>query len=292
MPTSQQISRINDVLHQIHKDITAELSGKQLATVAAYSEQHLHKVFMEVVGESLHQYIRRCRLEIAANQLMFNQQTPIVDIAGKCGFQSLSSFSKAFKNTFNCTPGQWRQQSSNNHKPYLEDQEIAAAYQRLQEQSLPIVELSELQSRRVAYIRHQGYNRSIRRSWQLLTAWAATDEAPVPASALQIGLHHSNPSQVPLAQCRYVACLEIDKPLTRRGLINQMIIPGGLHACFEFNGRYGELLPWISKVTDEWLPASGLVAKTTPAFVEYKKNHFLDPNEQFILRFCLPIGFY
>ena len=294
MATPQQIARINDVLHKIHKDIAADLNGKQLATVAAYSEQHLHRVFAEIVGETLHQYIQRSRLEVAANQLMFNPDKAIIEIAEKCGFLSLSSFSRAFRSTFGCPPGQWRKHTSHGDKPYLNDPEIAAAYERVLPHHLPSPELKELPPRRVAYIRHQGYGRNIRRSWQLLTAWAASEKNRYnsPENSLQIGLHHSNPSRVPLHKCRYVACKEITTPLKQRGIVNEMIIPGGLHACFELQGRYGELLPWISKIMEEWLPESGLVAKTTPAFAIYQQNQFLSKDEMFILTFCLPVGFY
>ncbi|GAL11556.1 transcriptional regulator AraC family [Vibrio astriarenae] len=71
----QQVSRINDVLFYIHQDIGRELSAKELADVAAYSEQHFHRIFKDVVGESIHQYIRRTRMEYAANQLMFDTKS-------------------------------------------------------------------------------------------------------------------------------------------------------------------------------------------------------------------------
>jgi len=98
MATANQISRINDVLFRIHQDISAELTAARLCRIAAFSEQHFHRVFKEVTGESLHQYIRRTRLEQAANQLTFDPTSPVIEIAHKCGFQSLSSFTQAFKN--------------------------------------------------------------------------------------------------------------------------------------------------------------------------------------------------
>ena len=90
--SQQHISRINDVLFYIHKDISKELSAKELAKVAAYSEQHFHRIFKSVVGESIHQYIRRTRMEYAANQLMFDTRASVMDIANSCGFNSVSSF--------------------------------------------------------------------------------------------------------------------------------------------------------------------------------------------------------
>lgn len=290
MATRQQIARINDVLYEIHRDTSAELSGRVLAKVAAYSEQHFHRIFQAVVGESVHQYVRRTRLEQAANQLMFDRKRPILEIAEQCGFASLSSFGKAFKDTFGVTPGRWRaEEQRTKARPYLSDDEIATAYTRLQSISLPTPDLVELPAQPVAYVRHLGYGRDIRQAWQILQAWAA-DEGR--SFETQLGLHHSNPAWVPLEQCRYVACIAIDKPVLRRGTVNSMCIPGGLHAAFDLTGGYGELLPYLSKILDHWLTSSGFRAKTTPAFVHYRKNHFLAADERFDLTFYLPISLW
>jgi len=288
MNDNQHQSRINDALYAIHRDITADLSAKNLAAIAAYSEQHFHRLFQRVVGETVHQYIRRTRLEQAANQLMFDRDSPVIDIANKCGFVSLPSFTQAFKSNFSLTPGQWRKQNIKiQPRAYLDDQDIAAAYQRVQPQSLPSPQLVERQEQQVAYVRHRGYGRSIRVAWQTLQAWAAAEQRPF---TQQLGLHHSNPAWVPLKQCRYVACLGIDEPMVRRGLVNSLEIPGGLHAAFELKGQYGELLPWMSKIFEEWLPASGLKMQTTPTFAEYHSNHFLVSDERFELTFYLPVS--
>ncbi len=219
---------------------------------------------------------------------MFDLKRPIIEVAEQCGFSSLSSFSKAFKAHFEMTPGRWRTYDrSKMSASYSTDPEIEAAYKRLQTAILPIPNLVELPDRPVAYVRHLGYSRSIRQSWQTLKVWAAAEGRPFD---MQLGLHHSNPAWVSLEKCRYVACLAIDTPVLRRGLVNSMRIPGGLHAAFDLTGGYGELLPYISKILDHWLPASGFRAKTTPAFVHYRKNQFLEQDEHFDLTFYLPIN--
>lgn len=287
---SLKLSRINDVLYAIHQNIRGDLTGRTLADIAACSEPYLHRIFHQQMGETLHNYIRRIRLEQAANQLMFDPLRPVAEIADQCGYDSLSSFSRAFKQRFGVSPGRWRTADQDSESvPYLADSEIAEGYETISKLPLPDVELMELKPQMVAYVRHKGYGRSIRQAWQLLQAWAATENRPFSG---QIGLHHSNPAWVPLHECRYVACLRIDKPLQRRGTVNSMVIPGGLHAVFRFQGKYGELLPWISKVLDQWLPQSGLRMKTTPAFVEYHKNHFLGSDQHFELSYYLPVSFY
>jgi len=286
MNSAQQMSRINDALYEIHRNISGDLNAAGLARVAAYSEQHFHRVFQRFTGESVNHYIRRTRLEQAANQLMFDDHSTVLEVAEKCGFHSLSSFSRVFKETFGCSPGRWRGNEGSG-KLSLADPDIAAGYRRVWQRTLPAVTLQTVAPQPVAYVRHRGYDRSISLAWQTLLAWA---EQQGRESDRQLGLHHSNPAWVELSQCRYVACLAIDRPLPRRGLVSSMTIPGGLHAVFALQGRYGELLPWLSKILEQWLPQSGLKMRTTPAFVRYEKNHFLEADEQFVLRFYLPVS--
>ncbi|EPJ51630.1 MAG: AraC family transcriptional regulator [Osedax symbiont Rs2] len=290
MPNFQQTSRVNDALQYIHSDINRSLTAATLAAQARYSQQHFHRLFQAIVGEPVNQYVRRIRLESAANHLMFNPQQAIIEIAAKCGFHSLSSFSQAFKKQFLVTPGQWRTLKENSTSPpYLQAPELASHYRRIYCKALPQVQYVHLPDRHIAYIRHLGYNRGIKKTWQLLQAWAIAEGFE---QGNQLGLHHSNPTQTPLDQCRYVACIEIDAPLTKRGLVNSTVIPGGLHARFDFSGRYGELFPCMSKILQQWLPNSGLIATTTPAFALYHKNQFLSSDERYQLSFFLPVSFY
>jgi AraC family transcriptional regulator len=299
MNVKLQRSRINDVLYEIHRDISVPLFAKDLAQIAAYSEQHFHRIFKQVVGETINVYIRRTRLEHAANQLMFDHSSSVLTIAEKCGFLSLSSFNKAFKAQFGMTPGDWRNTERKRFDtPYLADEEIKAGYERIKEKDLPQPEVMVLKSRQVAYVRHQGYGRDIRQAWLLLQAWALQEgivlnNEPLSDNLIagqQLGLHHSNPAWVDLKHCRYVACITIDKPLRHRGSVNQLTIPGGLHVAFDLQGRYGELLPWIGKILETWLPESGYKLQTTPAFIHYRKNQFTSVDDLFDVRVFLPVS--
>ena len=289
MNSTDHTFRINEILSVIHRDISADLQAESLAELAAYSEQYFHRLFKQVVGQSVHQYIRKVRLEAAANQLIFSPQLTVLNVAHNCGFYSLSSFSRAFKATYGVPPARWRLSTHyQKQRHYLANPEIKAAYDRLEDVPLPTPNIVNLPPHEVAYIRHTGYGRSIRYTWQMLSAWAESEGR---AMDIQIGLHHSNPALVPLQHCHYVACIGINKPVLRRGRINSVTIPGGHYAAFKVAGKFGELLPRISKIWEEWLPQSGYVARTTPAFASYQKNQFLAEDDCFDLVFYLPIGF-
>ena len=297
----QQISRINDVLHVIHRDIAAPLCARDLAKVAAYSEQHFHRVFKKIVDQTINTYIRRTRLEHAANQLMFDQASTVISVAEKCGFTSLSSFSHAFKELFKTTPAKWRMnERSHSSPPYLLDAHIAAGYERVAKLDIGDPKLVVMKQRQVAYVRHKGYGRSIANAWETLRAWALSQNLPfdcanpdnLELAGQQIGLHHSNPEWVALNECHYVACLTIDKEITRRGVVNSLTIPGGLHAMFTLQGQYGDLLPLIGKALNQWLPNSEFFLQTTPTLIHYRKNHFIEPDNCFDVRIYLPIAPY
>ena len=290
MANTDNIYRINEVLSWIHGNLAGDLRASVLAKRAAYSEHYFHRVFKQVTGEAVHHYIRRVRLETAANQLVFSPDLTVAQVAVNCGFVSLSSFTRAFKSVFTLAPGQWRAQPpqiGEGAKPlFLDDPELSAAYKRMTDKALPTPNIVNIEPCEVAYIRHKGYGRSIARAWQQLEQWAAAEQRQM---NVQIGLHHSNPLLMPLAKCHYVACVGIDRPVMRRGKINSVVIPGGLHAAFLIDGQYGDLLPMIVKMTYQWLPHSGFVAKTTPAFARYEDNQFLKASDEFKLTFYLPI---
>ena len=69
-----------------------------------------------------------------------------------------------------------------------------------------------------------------------------------------------------------------------------MIIPGGLHVAFRLQGQYGELVPWLTRILEDWLPKSGYKLQTTPIIAQYVKNHFLSEDEQFDVKLYLPVS--
>lgn len=283
-------SRINDVLYEIHRDISAELSVRHLAQIASLSEPHFHRVFQKYLEESVHHYVCRIRIEQAANQLMFDQCSKIADIAIKCGYQSLSSFSRMFKGQLGMSPGEWRKHHSLVRNPdFMKEPLISSGYERIKNKTLPEPKLVNTEDIRVAYIRHKGYNKNIQMCWYKLLAWASEHQIQ---NNTQYALLHSNPIWVPLAECRYVACLELDQPLLKRTYVNSLVIPRGLHARFHLEGVYGEFIPYMSRIMTEWAPNSGFKTKTTPAWVQYTKNQFLEEGHRFDLYFYLPISLY
>lgn len=293
--SEQQKQRINEVLYAIHRDLAHPWTAQPLAELAAYSPHHFHRIFKAVTGENLNNYIRRTRLERAANMLIFHGELSVIDIAQRCGFISPSSFTHRFKQWFGETPTNWRAGGYHHFVGQValqhRDEEVSGQLSNAEVSPLPSVTVLRREPQRVAYVRHQGYDRSISFAWQRLREWA--DEEGIEWEAQQmIGLYHSNPSIVPLPECRYVACISVPDAIWRRRDVGIMTLPGGLHAQVHLQGRYGSLLPKLDQLLGQWLPGSGYKMTLTPAFACYQRNQFLSDDECYELDLCLPVKTY
>jgi AraC family transcriptional regulator len=293
-------TRINEALYRIHADLSAELTIADLAKRACYSPYHFQRIFKQITGESVHDYIRRCRLEWAANLLIYNPDTVIVEIATECGFHSNASFNHAFSAFFGCSPSTWRKEGfeerSRRLKTLWSASEInphrkfyADTLRENEHPLLPPVVIKRLPSQPVAYIRHIGYDQGIGEVWERLLDWGVENGFDVDKQQM-IALHHSNPDLIPFDQCRYVACLTLPQKSYPSDGVGVMEIPGGLHACCEAEGVFGDLLYLMRNLYMYWLPASDYQARSIPPHACYHENHFINRSHRFHLEFCIPVA--
>ncbi|MGE5396422.1 MAG: GNAT family N-acetyltransferase [Chitinophagales bacterium] len=78
-----------------------------VAEAVHYSKYHLHRIFTDTVGLSIHDYVQRRQLTEAAKLLVFSDK-PIIDIAILAGYNSQQAFSNVFKAMYKQSPHQFR----------------------------------------------------------------------------------------------------------------------------------------------------------------------------------------
>ncbi len=100
------------VLEHIDKQLDQPLDLETLAKVAHFSPFHFHRLFSAWMGETLGDYLRRRRVEIAATRLVSQPRVRVLLVALSVGFGSAEAFARAFKTRFGCSPTLWRQQQS------------------------------------------------------------------------------------------------------------------------------------------------------------------------------------
>jgi AraC-like DNA-binding protein len=103
----EPIEPINRAINYIEGNLTEAISLEEVSAAAGYSLFHFSRLFLDLIGETPGDYIRKRRLSEAARELV-NSRKRILDIALDYQFQSQEAFSRSFKRLFRASPGTYR----------------------------------------------------------------------------------------------------------------------------------------------------------------------------------------
>ncbi|MGI6265258.1 MAG: helix-turn-helix domain-containing protein [Acutalibacteraceae bacterium] len=92
------------VVEYVNRHLFDELSLESLSDEFFISPSQLSRMFKQATGSSVWNYILRKRLVAARRQLQSGQSAAFV--CSTCGFRDYSSFYRAYKKEFGCSPGQ------------------------------------------------------------------------------------------------------------------------------------------------------------------------------------------
>jgi AraC-like DNA-binding protein len=98
---------IGPAVRAIHDQPQHAWTLGELAALAVMSRSALSARFRALTGDPPIRYATRCRLARAARQLRTGNAT-IAQLAAEAGYESESSFSRAFKRAFGLAPGSFR----------------------------------------------------------------------------------------------------------------------------------------------------------------------------------------
>jgi len=90
------------ILISIDENIENEMSVKDLANMAGYSEFYFLRKFKDFMGMTPMDYVQKRRLIKASERILVGQR--IIDVAIQYGWQSYSGFTRAFKKEFGFHP--------------------------------------------------------------------------------------------------------------------------------------------------------------------------------------------
>jgi AraC family transcriptional regulator len=257
--------RLLKVLVHINEHLDKDLALEQLARISHFSPFHFHRVFRAMVGESVHQHVRRLRLELAAVRLR-QTTSPILELALGVGYESHESFTRAFKSMFGVTPSEFRNRqvrvpmgdSGLNLTP-----SAGAADMK--------IEIANLPAQRIAFIHHVGPYDQVGPAFEALMTWAGPRGLIVPGSKV-LGVSYDDPSITPADKIRYDAAITVDGDVEAEGEVGIREIPGGPYAVVCHQGPYSDLGTTYDFIYGRWLPASGYELADAPPF-EYYLNH-------------------
>ncbi len=221
--------RVNRVLDYVTQHLDGDLSLNNLARVSHFSPFHFHRIFQGITGETMNSFVRRARLERAAQLMKASPARRITDIALEVGFAGLAEFSRAFKAQFGITASSWDRRAP------LEISKICKAPgeivfypfeeldQRAKDAGLS-VRVGKLDPCRYVYFRvFNSYgSERLMDAYHSLLQWLARRQTDLDDVVL-IGMSSDDPSITPPEKCSYDMGVVFPKNAEDQGIVEEIL---------------------------------------------------------------------
>ena len=230
----------------------------ELASAAAVSPFHFHRIWRALTRETVGQTILRLRME-ASQDLLLVKDASVTETATAIGFGTPQSFARAFRRHTGLTPSEHRNSQSSVAKKDTADMKVA------------VDRRGEIM---VVALRREGkpytdLNATFGQVW----SWA---EATDTLQHLQgiYGIPLDDPASVPVNELRYDAGLALGVTSAPEPF-RVLRLPAGEFACLRHYGSYDGLEAATQYVVSEWLLSSGREPADFPIF----HNFINDPDQ-------------
>jgi len=235
-------THIHAVLAYIQAHLDEPLRLDDLASVANFSPFHFHRLFAAFVGKTVGEYVRRVRLQRAAQQLLDTPQS-VTEIALDSGYETPAAFTKAFRQYFAITPSKLREIRDRSATTIV----IAPKTKFNQRSLIMQAELRTLPDQQVLYARQKGivngdFSQAAKVAFQQLYSYIGQHNLQEKVSSVCLGITPDESSVVPDAECRYDAGVFVNDneqiDLQPGDPVDIQILPGGRYAIFLHKGPY------------------------------------------------------
>jgi AraC family transcriptional regulator len=276
------VRRLEGVVDFVDAHLDAELSLERLATVAAISPFHFHRLFHLWSGETLNEFVRRRRLDVAAGRLRHCPDEKITAIALNCGFASPEGFARVFRERFGMTPSSWRGGARGWGGVSTNDGWI---------RRLPAVSVTREPPMDVLFMRGRGdFGALAAPLWErFMSAVRALGLAGQPL--LFMGL--DDPGIVGSDCCRMDACVQLPE---RAGALTacpppllQRRIPARWVATLDYDGPADDIEQGWQVLLQGWLPHAAFTLAIGPFSERYDPAHGVPGRRNVRCRLAMPV---
>jgi len=290
------VLRINRAIDYIQNNLSKPLNLDTVSEIAAFSKYHFHRIFTNLIGETLNQFILRSRLEYCLYLLSHGSKRNLTEISELCGFTSQAEMSRAFKRRYGCSPGNFNLEGFRNTQRQLfqdrvADPENLHLLDRLPENKNPdgfIVDIEKLPQRRMAYIRVWNPYRmdAVPQAAEQLVEWAKSMGC---IDGPYYGYMWEDPELVDPINCRYDVAIEIPPEILTSGEISEVVFPELTIAKLDICGSIDLEQRGLDWLYGQWLPQSQYEPDHHPSFERWDGLPFQHGMEHFELCLQLPI---
>lgn len=101
------MEKLNLALQYIEEHYQQDISLKDVSFAAGFSEFHFSRVFKEMIGKNFLHYLNERRIK-KAETLLTVHDISVIEAAYTSGFNSITTFNRAFKKLKGCTPIEYK----------------------------------------------------------------------------------------------------------------------------------------------------------------------------------------
>jgi AraC family transcriptional regulator len=263
-PALIEDARVLAAIRAIEAGFPAEPTLAALATQAQLSPFHFHRLFAEVMGETVNGYVRRVRLDTAAILLLASPRA-VQEIATAVGYGSLAAFNHAFRRQFGLPPTRYRELARQAVVNMTPDDLERARHVRVETRpALPLVGA-----------RFHGSYDQAERCW-LRFADLLRSLGVEPDGLAAHALIRDNPEITPNGLIRYF-CMVADPglPDPLPAPLERFTVPAGRYACLRHDGPYAGIFSTYFAISPVWLQKHGQRFDMTPALERYESPPWL-----------------
>jgi AraC family transcriptional regulator len=258
--------KINQVVDYISCHLDDKLDLNKLSEISAISPFHFHRIMKAYLNEPIGSYIIRYRVETGAHLLIYGSQQ-IDDIAYKIGYDSPTSFTKAFKKHFGVSPTEFRNNKN------IHTMETTIVNKVLPKGFTISPKITDRKIQKVIYVRLIGdyHSNDYGQAWEKIIKFMKSKHL-FGFNQEYLGISVSNPNITESDKCQYDCCVTINKDVKPEGEIGVRNIEGGKYAVFNFKGSYDYFDAVYDAIYNNWLPESNFQLRDIPSFEKFVKH--------------------
>ncbi|MGC9471925.1 MAG: AraC family transcriptional regulator [Bacteroidales bacterium] len=273
------IDRISKVIDYIEVNIDTKLRLDELADIAMFSKYHFHRIFKNITGETLNDFIKRLKMIKAYRLLKIDKAITIKELTYSLGYNSIANFSRDFKYFHGLSPLEIKSPSV-----VIEERVMRNDY------NAPNIEYKGIEKIPDTFVLYKkittGYcPESISKTFDDLYRIALDYNFIITQF---VGIGYDDPDYTPANKCKYDACIAVNNDIPKSIPCNSKSLKGGLYAVFYFEGYKNDISSAWDYIFKEWLLNSNYIPTDRPHLEMYLHSEHYELGF-YNVNLCLPI---
>ena len=251
-------TRLTRVTSFIYDHLDDHLELQSLADVAALSPYHWHRIYHALYGETVAATVKRLRLQRAGADLA-RTSMPMKAIAARADYESVASFTRAFKSLYGMPPAQYRREGSHAQFEPKAKQNTHEVYD---------ISLVNVPKTALAVVNHVGPYLAIGKAFDALYATLGSRNL-IGDKMRSIAIYLDDPTSVPEPALRAKAGIVVEGDFPVEHPLERAEIRAGAYAVLKHKGPYSDMKAAYDWLFGDWLAQSGREPADAPVIEEY-----------------------